>query len=395
MSYITSFRIEGLAGRKDPLEIKLNRDINIFFGLNGSGKTSLLKILNSAMSNDADSLYSVPFTAAEVGIFSTKLNNKFTQKIKKPKLSAVIPENRRRIMRSELETADDMFAQLELPINEKFGWSCTPPLPSSVGSWAHVNLPTTRLYIGSDLLLSRMEYTHVKRPYFTEEQFDLAFARSVESLWSSYSAQVLGTVRTAQEQGLASILRAVISGNSTKRTRRTGNLTPTMAYSRVMNFLKRQGSVSMLGDQAAFEKRYSENRTLHRVVQDIDLVEQKIEKAMAERNQLENLVRKMFSGNKEIKFTDDSIQVKTPSGDKIGLASLSSGEKHLLQIFVQTLLAADNSMLIDEPELSMHVDWQRILINCMRILNREAQLIVATHSPEIMADIPDQKIFRI
>ena len=60
-----------------------------------------------------------------------------------------------------------------------------------------------------------------------------------------------------------------------------------MAYSRVMNFLKRQGSVSMLGDQAAFEKRYSENRTLHRVVQDIDLVEQKIEKAMAERNQLE------------------------------------------------------------------------------------------------------------
>ena len=168
------FELKGLPAGK-MLKIKLNRDINIFFGLNGSGKTSLLKILNSAMSNDADSLYSVPFTAAEVGIFSTKLNNKFTQKIKKPKLSAVIPENRRRIMRSELETADDMFAQLELPINEKFGWSCTPPLPSSVGSWAHVNLPTTRLYIGSDLLLSRMEYTHVKRPYFTEEQFRPGF----------------------------------------------------------------------------------------------------------------------------------------------------------------------------------------------------------------------------
>ena len=59
----------------------------------------------------------------------------------------------------------------------------------------------------------------------------------------------------------------------------------------------------------------------------------------------------MFSGNKEIKFTDDSIQVKTPSGDKIGLASLSSGEKHLLQIFVQTLLAADNSMLIDDVSI--------------------------------------------
>ena len=52
-------------------------------------------------------------------------------------------------------------------------------------------------------------------------------------------------------------------------------------------------------------------------------------------------------------------------------------------------------MLVDEPELSMHVDWQRRLISTMRILNRMSQMIFATHSPEIMAELPDSDIFRI
>ena len=74
MSHIVSFRIEGLAGRKEPLELELNRDTNIFFGLNGSGKTSLLKILNAAMSNETANLRNVPFTAAKVSIYSMDWN---------------------------------------------------------------------------------------------------------------------------------------------------------------------------------------------------------------------------------------------------------------------------------------------------------------------------------
>jgi predicted ATPase len=62
---------------------------------------------------------------------------------------------------------------------------------------------------------------------------------------------------------------------------------------------------------------------------------------------------------------------------------------------VAALLVRESSMIIDEPEISMHVDWQKDLIHSLRALNPDAQLILATHSPEIMADIPDSKIFRI
>ncbi len=88
MSHIVSFRIEGLAGRKEPLEFELNRDINIFFGLNGSGKTSLLKILHAAMSYEVKGLLSVPFTSAKVSIYSLAKKKVFTRSIKKPKTSS-------------------------------------------------------------------------------------------------------------------------------------------------------------------------------------------------------------------------------------------------------------------------------------------------------------------
>jgi translation initiation factor RLI1 len=80
MSYITEFSISGLVG-KDYSQ-KLNKDVNVFFGLNGSGKTSLLKILHSAMSDDLEILENVPFKSAEIQIYSTDLDKVFTRTIK-------------------------------------------------------------------------------------------------------------------------------------------------------------------------------------------------------------------------------------------------------------------------------------------------------------------------
>ena len=133
--------------------------------------------------------------------------------------------------------------------------------------------------------------------------------------------------------------------------------------------MKRQGSSSILGTKAAFERRYAADATLQDVVQEIHVVEDKIKAAMTSRDTLQELITRMFSGNKKICFTDESIQVNIPSGENIGLASLSSGEKHLLLIFVELLLVGDSFIMRDEPEISMHVDWQKDLIRSGTFLN--------------------------
>jgi len=83
MSHIVRFSVSGLAGRAEPFAQTLDRHLNIFFGLNGTGKTSLLKILHSAMKHDPSGLARVPFENADVTIYSLTYNAEFTTYISK------------------------------------------------------------------------------------------------------------------------------------------------------------------------------------------------------------------------------------------------------------------------------------------------------------------------
>jgi len=200
-------------------------------------------------------------------------------------------------------------------------------------------------------------------------------------------------VQDIQGEGLASVLRGFLVTPELKP--KLKELDADDAYQRVTSFLARQGSSKNLGSRRTFRNRYAVDSQLRQVVSDINSIEEKILETMASREILEKLIVGMFTGNKTLTFGNSGIAIKTARGEQIGLASLSSGEKQALRIFIDALLAEECSLLIDEPELSLHVDWQRILIQSMRQLNPEAQLILATHSPEIMADVDDDNIFRL
>ena len=64
----------------------MDRHTNVFFELNGSGKTSLLRILESTMSGYPATLSRVPFTRVEVVSDSNDYQQQFTRVIENPKL---------------------------------------------------------------------------------------------------------------------------------------------------------------------------------------------------------------------------------------------------------------------------------------------------------------------
>lgn len=90
-----------------------------------------------------------------------------------------------------------------------------------------------------------------------------------------------------------------------------------------------------------------------------------------------------FVTDKKFEFINGILKIKSPDG--ISISKLSSGEKQLLILFIETLLQREQPyiFLADEPELSLHIAWQRNIIRAIRELNPSAQVIVATHSPEI------------
>jgi predicted ATP-dependent endonuclease of OLD family len=75
-------------------------------------------------------------------------------------------------------------------------------------------------------------------------------------------------------------------------------------------------------------------------------------------------------------------------GRRLTPYQLSSGEKQILKIFLRVLIQNNRPTILfmDEPEISLHLDWQRKLIQYIKELNPNVQIILATHSPGIILE---------
>ena len=70
---------------------------------------------------------------------------------------------------------------------------------------------------------------------------------------------------------------------------------------------------------------------------------------------------------------------------------LSAGEKQMLSFLCYNAFSKDTSIFIDEPELSLHVDWQRRLFPTLLEQGQNNQFFAATHSPFIYTKYPDKE----
>lgn len=122
----------------------------------------------------------------------------------------------------------------------------------------------------------------------------------------------------------------------------------------------------------------------------IDGLKAKIKSLTEIYNLVERFVQNInhFLYNKEIEFDNlKGIQIKSDLSE-LSIDLLSSGEKQLLLLFCNLLPARDNPsiFIIDEPEISLNVEWQRYLIRALLELTEDSQIqfIFATHSIELL-----------
>ncbi|MET4675929.1 MULTISPECIES: AAA family ATPase [unclassified Luteibacter] len=91
-----------------------------------------------------------------------------------------------------------------------------------------------------------------------------------------------------------------------------------------------------------------------------------------------------FITDKKFSLIGGDLRVEATSGT-LPLERLSSGEKQLLILLIEALLQRERPFvfLADEPELSLHIAWQKRIVPAVQKMNPNAQIIVATHSPEV------------
>jgi predicted ATP-binding protein involved in virulence len=94
--------------------------------------------------------------------------------------------------------------------------------------------------------------------------------------------------------------------------------------------------------------------------------------------------------HKRVTVGPDGLGVATSDGSPLELEMLSSGEQHeLVMIYDLLFRVPDNSLiLIDEPELSLHIVWQEQFLSDLEEMAKLSnfQAILATHSPQIIGD---------
>lgn len=95
-------------------------------------------------------------------------------------------------------------------------------------------------------------------------------------------------------------------------------------------------------------------------------------------------INHLFSdSNKRIDFDENNaIIFKNHNNKSLSVYELSSGEKQILIILLNVLIQENKStvILMDEPEVSLHLAWQLDLIDMIQNLNQNCQLIIVTHS---------------
>ena len=104
------------------------------------------------------------------------------------------------------------------------------------------------------------------------------------------------------------------------------------------------------------------------------------------KTRFQDIVDELFSDTgKKIIRTANELQF-TQIGEVLLPYRLSSGEKQIL-IILLTVLVEDNQpyvLFMDEPEVSLHMEWQKRLVDLCIELNPNVQIILTTHSPAIV-----------
>jgi len=420
MFTINRVEIEGFWG-KYKISTDFHSDINIFIGKNGTGKTTFINLLSAVLKGDLKSLLLHDFQKITIILSDEDSKNRTISvtKIESPETSLqninykigtrsykftvsardidMLARNlRRRTMMSdslvELEHEISKLVNISSLTVHRITFEYTeddyrvgrrpdfivPPIDQRLEELTQrlkgyqltlakqANEISSRLQ--KEVLASILFNPDFDKFLYNESQIDLGkvkqeLSRAYKELGafdSSTPKKIDGHI-SALKRSLENILE---SRTSQSKPLRIDDIMP-------MSLLRRTQHIIELSLAAEQEKQ--------KVFELIDLFTQTI---------------KSFMVDKDITMTPSGDLQITKEQKIINIPALSSGEKQLLILLIETLLQknAPFIFLADEPELSLHIDWQSKIIPSIKKLNTAAQVIVATHSPEIAAGGQDKVI---
>lgn len=432
--HITKITACGLFGRLN-IEQSFRDGINILHGKNGSGKTTLLHILANVLNGDFARFAFLQFDRIEVRasqnrfvtliprktkdegtIVSVETETGIHTEISEREVKAVEQEWEERVARSAEYPEWPESRKEPIPGDAWLPASYFPAFRTMIEAWSAQNIRYPRHHrrgrrLGVTSFARELFGRFVPRINFASpqeieldltERIEKAFlrlGRKDQLLLSKAFSEILPTISPRPSQsGLPSLeigdesmeslldeIRALIEGFGEYAVEQRDH--DSDVYGRL-----RESVQSFQIDEASQETTVRILRLYRDLLQD-RAREQK--QAFEQIEKYFGAVNDFLEGKKleivRMERRRSLAGIKFDDGHVATFRALSSGERQILtMIYAATEMSEQDVILIDEPELSLHVDWQRRLMRKMSEQVGGRQIIACTHAPAIAADYDER-----
>lgn len=366
---IKSLSIKGLNNRIDA-DLEFNEDLNIITGKNGSGKTTLLKLLWYLISGNLERIIpQIPFQSVSITTDSFSLSL-VKEKSDEILIISKFPGEEESVEKADVEMVDLVFVDLSSPIARTTKKS--------------LFFPTFRRIEGGFHEGSLISFTETDMPQLQE-----ALSKLSDDL-SNYHHRFISSISTNDIGQLLEQKYGEI------------HIRISELQSKVLDDISHKIQVSAGGEIESVP-----SQTTPSVLNEIQQLADERDRLRRPFVALSELTQSILqyqairvSGRNALGEGTDGITLGEAFGETalgtvgeaIASDKLSSGEKQMLSFLCYNAFSENTAIFIDEPELSLHVDWQRLLLPTLLEQGTGNQFFIATHSPFIYAKYPDKEI---
>ena len=344
---INSFEVIGLFGKHPSIQLQFNSDMNILTGRNGAGKTSVMKLMWYIISGNIEfALSEINFSKAILVTDEyTCIVTKFNRNTCKVELTI---DGNTIIFEDRIDADGDVFQNAEEEANLDL-----------LGIGSSVFLPTfRRIEGGFSLKPNRGLFNKLNRN-----------KGAIEEGLHSLSAKLTNDEHTfVTSISSADIVEMLL--------RQYADL--SQSYNEFQQLTSQEiiDKIRDYEDTAEHTGKNQANAVLIEVKNKVQHMESVRSEIMTPMEELRIVVEKLF---KHVGIRIDSRISFGDAASAVHSDELSAGEKQMLSF-------------LDEPELSLHVDWQRQLFTILSRQNSTNQFIIATHSPFIYSKYPNKEL---
>lgn len=407
MNIIESVYIKGFWGDHE-VSIKTNDSYNFIIGPNGSGKSTTLKLIAGVLFADQSYLATLDFDYIKISLKDPNSRKKpyieVTRNRDAPffhcdyKIFETSSEKPYAYVLTENDGYDNAlrrsyFLRMQLAGKAAAGKTLTTHLKEMVSlTWLSVQrINTIANENSSDPLDSRLEdFSNRLVRYLS------ALSKKLNVLNENFQEQVFLSLLVIDDDKqfpipiatkLESEKSALVQIFSEFRVDKKNYTKKVQSHFEILDRLRKK----MEANEAPTSTEIMALFSLHRIESTVDFWEDitsNKRKLLTPRDLFISLLNNLMQ-RKTLHINErNEIVITTSSGKPLKPNQLSSGEKQILIILGEALLQEGKTFIYmaDEPEISLHVAWQETLAQNIKSLNPSAQIIFATHSPDVVGE---------